>query len=76
MRSPSVRACPFRPGLLGALLLAALLGGCATRSTVTQSVGDGKDLITASDESDASKRARLRLELAGAYFGRGQMTTR
>jgi type IV pilus assembly protein PilF len=52
-----------------------LLVGCATKSTVTQSLGDTKDLVTASDETDASKRARLRMELAAGYFGRGQMTT-
>ncbi len=34
-----------------------------------------KDHVTASDEPEASQRARVRLELAGAYFGRGQMTT-
>jgi type IV pilus assembly protein PilF len=34
-----------------------------------------KDHITQSDETDASRRAQVRLELAGAYFGRGQMTT-
>ncbi len=37
--------------------------------------GETKDRITASDETEASKRARVRLELAAAYFGRGQMTT-
>jgi type IV pilus assembly protein PilF len=70
---------PSMPGRarrwLPALLLIAALAGCATRTTVTQSVGDGKDIVTASDESDASKRARLRMELASGYFGRGQMTT-
>ena len=30
------------------------------------------DLVTASDESDVRKRARLRLELASAYFEQGQ----
>jgi type IV pilus assembly protein PilF len=60
---------------LPVLMIAAALAGCATRTTVTQSVEDGKDLVTASDESDASKRARLRMELAAGYFGRGQMTT-
>lgn len=34
-----------------------------------------KDHITQSDQTDASRRAQVRLELAGAYFGRGQMTT-
>ncbi len=57
------------------LTLPAAVIGCATKTTVTESVGDGRDIITASDESDASKRARLRMELASAYFGRGQMTT-
>jgi len=37
--------------------------------------GESKDRITASDEPESSKRARVRLELASAYFGRGQMTT-
>ena len=60
---------------LPALLLTASLAACATRSTVTQTVGDGKDIVTASDESDAGKRARLRMELASGYFGRGQMST-
>ena len=58
-----------------ALMLIAVVAGCATKTTVTESVGDGKDIVTASDESDASKRGRLRMELASAYFGRGQMTT-
>ena len=58
-----------------ALALIAALAGCATRSTVTSTVGDGTDLVTASDETEASKRARLRMELAAGYFGRGQMTT-
>jgi type IV pilus assembly protein PilF len=60
--------------MLAAALVTAL-AGCTTRSTVTQSVGDGKDLVTASDESDAAKRGRLRMELATGYFGQGQMTT-
>jgi type IV pilus assembly protein PilF len=37
--------------------------------------GVSRDRVTASDETDAYKRARVRLELAAAYFGRGQMTT-
>jgi type IV pilus assembly protein PilF len=37
--------------------------------------GDSKDRITQSDEPDSSKRARVRMELASAYFGRGQMNT-
>lgn len=57
------------------LTVFAVLAGCTTKTTVTGSVADGKDLVTASDESDASRRARIRMELASGYFGRGQMTT-
>lgn len=73
MTRPSMPIRPWR--VLPVLLLAATLAGCVTRTTVTESVGDGRDIVTASDESDASKRARLRMELASGYFGRGQMTT-
>lgn len=41
----------------------------------TVSSAAGRDLSTASDESDQQKRARIRLELATAYYGRGQLTT-
>ena len=61
-------------GLLLVVITGAL-AGCATSRTSTQSVPDGKDLVTASDESDGSKRARVRMELAAGYYGRGQMTT-
>ena len=54
-----------RAAILLAMACAALIG-CAIP------VEESRDRITASDESDASKRARVRLELAGAYFGRGQ----
>lgn len=62
---------------LGAVLLAvAALVGCANRAApLAGATPDGKDLVTASDESDGSKRARLRMELATGYFGRGQMST-
>ncbi|MES2887411.1 MAG: type IV pilus biogenesis/stability protein PilW [Pseudomonadota bacterium] len=35
----------------------------------------GRDRITESDETPDTRRARVRLELASAYFGRGQLTT-
>ncbi|MEY4979711.1 MAG: type pilus biosis/stability protein PilW [Pseudomonadota bacterium] len=44
------------------------LSGCAGQTTATRS----SDLLTESDEPDARKRARLRLELAGGYFEQGQ----
>jgi type IV pilus assembly protein PilF len=74
MTQPPKPRLPQR-GLAALMVVAMAFTGCATRTTVTQSVGDGKDLVTASDESDASKRAGLRMELAAGYFGRGQMTT-
>ncbi|MEO8058773.1 MAG: type IV pilus biogenesis/stability protein PilW [Burkholderiales bacterium] len=61
---------------LGALSLAVLLSACvSTRTPLPDTAGATKDRVTASDESDGSKRAKVRMELATAYFGRGQMTT-
>lgn len=58
-------------GCLGFSLL--LFAGCSTRTVNTTT--EVKDIVTASDESDASRRSRLRMELAIGYFGRGQMKT-
>jgi len=49
-------------------------GGSSGGSTVASASGRG-DLVTASDETDLAKRARIRLELASAYFGQGQSVT-
>ena len=58
------------------LLAATLLASCvAVPTTPSTPVSESRDRVTASDESDSSKRARVRMELAAAYFGRGQMTT-
>jgi len=78
-------------GVPVALLCMALLAGCTTVSTTTTSAAgpgpltpqggtrgsssDGKDRGSGSDESDSARRGRARLELAAAYFQRGQMTT-
>lgn len=59
------------------LLLVTLLGtaaalsmqGCAGGPT-----GELRDRVTASDETQEARRARVRLELATAYFSRGQLT--
>jgi type IV pilus assembly protein PilF len=58
----------------GALIGSALVAGCATTDGATVGGGD-REVRTESDQSGAEKRARLRLELAAAYFGRGQNTT-
>lgn len=65
-------------GAIAAVVLIGLsaLVGCATRPMPNAAPTDaGRDIVTASDESDASKRARVRMELATGYYGRGQMTT-
>jgi type IV pilus assembly protein PilF len=70
----------------GAAVAAVLLAGCVTEGQVNNpnfvapapaapANSDSKDRVTASDESAASKKANVRLELATAYFSRGQMTT-
>jgi type IV pilus assembly protein PilF len=67
---PAFRA---RAGVLVAMLVAALgaLSGCAS----TPGQGPLEDLKTSSDQTDADKRARVRMELAAGYFSRGQATT-
>ena len=63
---------------LSTAMLVMLLAGCTSTSTSTVRAappGDPSDIVTASDETDASKRARVRMELAAGYFGNGQMTT-
>lgn len=62
---------PFWAGLLVLLLAVSLLGACAQKGAGASP--DLKDKVTESDEPDNARRARVRLELASAYFGRGQM---
>jgi type IV pilus assembly protein PilF len=54
--------------MAGTLLMA--LGGCA--SAPPGDVGSGRDIMTESDEPEARKRARIRMELAVGYFEQGQ----
>jgi type IV pilus assembly protein PilF len=61
----------WRP-LLAALVAVFLAAGCAAPGGGT---GDEREIRTASDQSEADKRARVRLELAAAYFSRGQYET-
>lgn len=63
---------------LGGLLMALAGGlvGCASSSITPAVSGANKaDFITDSDETDARKRARIRLELAVGYFEQGKTTT-
>ena len=54
--------------LAGSLLLA--LGGCAVPHS--DATGANVDVMTASDEPEGRKRARIRFELAVGYFEQGQ----
>lgn len=68
-------------GAFGAFL-AVLLAGCAgtgkggatSAASTASTAGNGTDIVTASDEPNARRRARLRLELAVGYFEAGQTT--
>jgi type IV pilus assembly protein PilF len=60
---------------LSALLVcAASLAACTTPAPVPPP-GETRDRVTASDQTEASKRANVRLQLASAYFSDGQLTT-
>jgi type IV pilus assembly protein PilF len=65
------RGAAARLALTIASLAAVLVAGCAT----TDGAGGASDLRTASDLTDAERRARVRVELASAYFARGQTET-
>lgn len=56
-------------------LLSGLLVACVAPPKQAAPANETKDRITASDEPDVQRRARARMELASAYFSRGQMTT-
>jgi type IV pilus assembly protein PilF len=54
---------------------AAVLGGVMAGCSTVPGEVPREDLKTSSDQTDADKRARVRLELAAGYFARGQATT-
>jgi type IV pilus assembly protein PilF len=59
-------------GLLAAAaasLLVGLVAGCAT----TESERAASEMVTPADDSEARKRARIRLELASGYFEEGKV---
>jgi type IV pilus assembly protein PilF len=49
---------------------AAVLGGCASQPATNR--GALVDAVPSKEPADLERRARVRLELAGLYFGRGQ----
>lgn len=61
-------------GIVPVLGLVALLGACAAPG-VGPSAQAPAELRTASDHTDADRRAAVRMELAALHFGRGQYET-
>jgi type IV pilus assembly protein PilF len=79
MRAPGSRQFPSWPGpcaWLGLALIWVGLAGCATSTGADWPTAQrsGGDIMTASDEPETRKRARIRLELALGYFEQGQTT--
>jgi type IV pilus assembly protein PilF len=70
-----VAACAVQV-LAGVLMTACMtVQGEGSTHQVDATSSETRDHITASDESEALRRSRVRMELAAAYFGRGQLTT-
>lgn len=77
--TPVTRAARMMLWVSTLVIALAWLSACAQNGTNASggltATDNTKDRITASDEPESLKRARVRLELASAYFGRGQMNT-
>ena len=71
---PMVQRCLFCILLaLSGFWVLSGLGGCAASSESASGAARG-DIVTESDEPEARRRARIRLELAVGYFEQGQTT--
>ena len=70
-RSVGERASPARWRAAVLAGMAAVLVGCASGPRDVAS-GTAADLKTRSDQTEGERRARVRLELAGAYFAQGK----
>lgn len=67
----------MRQWLAGAFMVVAGLAGtsgCASKPDGLAPGGDRAEIVTDSDEPEARRRARIRLELAVGYFEQGQTT--
>ena len=72
MTSAAAMRCRRRQAA-GLCLAAALLAGCASAGKAPADAP--RAVATASDQTDSDRRAQVRMELANAYFGRGQLET-
>jgi type IV pilus assembly protein PilF len=73
--TPEQHRSVWMGGLPVSLALLALVAGLQGCVATAPAKPQQQDIQTASDQTDADRRARVRLELAAAYFGRGQYTT-
>ncbi|MCW7540342.1 type IV pilus biogenesis/stability protein PilW [Aquabacterium sp. A7-Y] len=62
-----------RAGRVALLVMMAVSGLAACGNLPPP--GSSREIVTTFDETENQKRARIRLELASAYFGQGQTTT-
>ena len=64
---------------VGLIATALSLAACVSQTGITTNAsgrgGELRERSTSSDPTDADRRAKVRLELASAYFGRGQLDT-
>ncbi len=79
LRSVAANPSPGRWGrcwllALGGWVVAAVLSGCAGGAGSPSASVASSEPVTESDEPEARKRARIRLELASSYFENGQTT--
>jgi type IV pilus assembly protein PilF len=70
----------WRPAGLLAAVAVVLLQACVSTSTTTTSEGvtsvsETRGRVSDTEQGDIERRARVRLELASAYFARGQLDT-
>lgn len=62
--------CRWTLAACGVLVCLFVFSGCAASDRMSAS--DGSELVTPSDETEAHRRARIRLELAANYFESGK----
>lgn len=77
MNTPSTGWFQLWQRLAGACLVVvglAGISGCASKLDGLALGGDRAEIVTDSDEPEARRRARIRLELAVGYFEQGQTT--
>jgi type IV pilus assembly protein PilF len=74
--APGWRGYALAAACLLGLAAASALSGCATKSGASASndTSTRQEIVTDSDEPEARKRARIRLELASGYFAEGKTT--